>query len=35
MDAISVTEAGGRSVSDGNGNMIVFVSHAGSKAGQD
>jgi hypothetical protein len=33
MDAISVTEAGGRSVSDGN--MFVFVSRAGSKAGQD
>ena len=30
MDAISVTAAGGRSVSDGN--MFVFVSRAGSKA---
>jgi hypothetical protein len=33
MDAISVTAAGGRPVSDGN--MIVFVSRAVSKAGQD
>jgi hypothetical protein len=33
MAAISVTAACGRSVSDGN--MIVFVSRAGSKAGQD
>jgi len=31
MDAISVTAAGGKSVSDGN----MFVSHAGSNAGQD